>query len=52
MLNTHLPEGQKLSDVEHILQLMDFDGSGHIDLNEFFEVCSSVCVILLSIVDF
>jgi Ca2+-binding EF-hand superfamily protein len=38
-LNEHLPEGQKLTDLEHILHVLDFDGSGNIELNEFFEVC-------------
>jgi Ca2+-binding EF-hand superfamily protein len=37
ILNEHLPEGQKLTDIEHILQVLDFDGSGQIELNEFFE---------------
>jgi serine/threonine-protein phosphatase with EF-hand domain len=37
-LNEHLPEGQKLTDIDHSLDLMDFDGNGMIDINEFFEV--------------
>lgn len=36
-LNEHLSEDQKLSDIDHMLDLMDFDGNGQIDLNEFFE---------------
>lgn len=37
LLNEHLPEGQKLTDISTILGILDFDGSGEIDLNEFFE---------------
>lgn len=28
----------KLTDIDHIMDLMDFDKSDSIDLNEFFEV--------------
>ncbi len=38
MLNEHLPEKQRLVDIDHMLQLMDFDGNGMVDINEFFEV--------------
>ena len=37
-LNEHLAEGQRLTDIDHSLDLMDFDGNGMIDINEFFEV--------------
>lgn len=37
-LNEHLAEDQQLTDIDHSLDLMDFDGNGMIDLNEFFEV--------------
>ena len=40
-LNEHLPESSRLSDIDHMLDLMDFDGNGMIDINEFFEVGSS-----------
>lgn len=38
VLNTHLGTSDALKDVDHMLDLMDFDGSGAIDVNEFFEV--------------
>lgn len=38
VLNKVLPEEQQLADCDHILDLMDFDRSDSIDLNEFFEV--------------
>ena len=37
LLNEHLPDGQKLTEISTILSILDFDGSGEIDLNEFFE---------------
>ena len=37
-LNRFLPAEEKLSDVDHILDLIDFDKSHTIELNEFFEV--------------
>jgi len=37
-LNRFLPAEEKLSDVDHILDLIDFDKSNTIELNEFFEV--------------
>lgn len=37
-INTTLPPDQHLKDYDHILNLMDFDQSDSIDLNEFFEV--------------
>lgn len=37
VLNEHLPEKQRLQDIDHMLQLMDFDGNGQVDINEFFE---------------
>ena len=36
-LNANLHEDCKLKDVDHMLDLMDFDGSGTIDINEFLE---------------
>lgn len=39
LLNKNLHPDYHLTDVEHMLKLMDFDGSGTIDINEFFEVC-------------
>jgi Ca2+-binding EF-hand superfamily protein len=38
VLNEHLPEKQRLTDIDHMLNLMDFDGNGMVDVNEFFEV--------------
>ena len=40
MLNSHLPPDstQRLTDIDHTLDLMDFDGSDDLDINEFFEV--------------
>eukprot|EP00607_Mallomonas_marina_P001939 CAMPEP_0182427696 /NCGR_PEP_ID=MMETSP1167-20130531/18986_1 /TAXON_ID=2988 /ORGANISM="Mallomonas Sp, Strain CCMP3275" /LENGTH=658 /DNA_ID=CAMNT_0024610119 /DNA_START=197 /DNA_END=2173 /DNA_ORIENTATION=+ len=38
MLNTTLPQDQQLKDYDHILDMMDFDQSDSIDINEFFEV--------------
>jgi serine/threonine-protein phosphatase with EF-hand domain len=38
LINENLPESQQLTDIEHTLDVMDFDGNGVIDLNEFFEV--------------
>lgn len=37
-MNTTLPPDQQLRDYDHILDLMDFDQSDTIDINEFFEV--------------
>eukprot|EP00596_Hydrurales_sp_CCMP1899_P008345 CAMPEP_0119033936 /NCGR_PEP_ID=MMETSP1177-20130426/1001_1 /TAXON_ID=2985 /ORGANISM="Ochromonas sp, Strain CCMP1899" /LENGTH=680 /DNA_ID=CAMNT_0006991067 /DNA_START=153 /DNA_END=2195 /DNA_ORIENTATION=- len=40
MLNGDLSENseQRLTDIDHTLDLMDFDGSDDLDINEFFEV--------------
>lgn len=40
MLNSQLPaeSEQRLTDIDHTLDLMDFDGSDDLDINEFFEV--------------
>lgn len=38
MLNTTLPADQQLRDYDRILDMMDFDQSDSIDINEFFEV--------------
>jgi len=38
LLNTTLPPDQQLANFDHILDLMDFDQSDSIDINEFFEV--------------
>jgi len=43
LLNKNLHPDYQLTDIEHMLKLMDFDGSGTIDINEFFEV--SWCVL-------
>jgi serine/threonine-protein phosphatase with EF-hands len=40
IINMTLPSDQQLKDYDHVLNLMDFDHSDSIDLNEFFEVCS------------
>jgi serine/threonine-protein phosphatase with EF-hands len=37
-MNTTLPPEQQLKDYDHILNLMDFDQSDSIDINEFLEV--------------
>ena len=37
-LNEHLPADHQLEDVDHMMDVMDFNKSGLIDLNEFFEV--------------
>ena len=41
-LNKLLPSEERLSGIDHILDLIDFDHSNSIELNEFFEV--SACV--------
>jgi hypothetical protein len=41
IINMTLPSDQQLTDYDHVLNLMDFDHSDSIDLNEFFEVCPS-----------
>jgi len=38
LLNNTLPADQQLTNYDHILDLMDFDQSDSIDINEFFEV--------------
>jgi serine/threonine-protein phosphatase with EF-hand domain len=40
ILNSYLPPDskQRLTDIDHTLDLMDFDGSDDLDINEFFEV--------------
>jgi diadenosine tetraphosphatase ApaH/serine/threonine PP2A family protein phosphatase/Ca2+-binding EF-hand superfamily protein len=38
LINANLPPDSQLTDIEHTLDVMDFDGNGVIDLNEFFEV--------------
>jgi Ca2+-binding EF-hand superfamily protein len=40
ILNSQLPaeSEQRLTDIDHTLDLMDFDGSDDLDINEFFEV--------------
>ena len=40
LLNSTLPPDseQRLTDIDHTLDLMDFDGSDDLDINEFFEV--------------
>ena len=42
LLNKSLHPDCQLKNIDRMLQLMDFDGSGSIDINEFFEVSSSV----------
>ncbi|RYG59183.1 EF-hand domain-containing protein [archaeon] len=41
LLNQSLPPDCQLNNLERTLQVMDFDGSGTIDINEFFEVRAS-----------
>lgn len=41
LLNKTLPPEYQLTNVDHTLKMMDFDGSGTIDINEFFEVGDS-----------
>jgi len=36
-LNKNLHPDYRLTDIDHTLEMMDFDGSGTIDINEFFE---------------
>ena len=38
VLNETLPLGQKLSDPDSIMKLLDVDGNDGVDMNEFFEV--------------
>jgi hypothetical protein len=40
LINNSLPadSDQRLTNIDHTLDLMDFDGTGDIDINEFFEV--------------
>jgi Ca2+-binding EF-hand superfamily protein len=40
MINKSLHPDCQLKNIDRMLQLMDFDGSGTIDINEFFEVRS------------
>ena len=49
VLNEHLPEKQRLTDIDHMLALMDFDGNGMVDINEFFEVCVYVSILYMYI---
>ena len=37
VLNASMPDEEKLKNVDHMLDIIDFDGSGSIDINEFFE---------------
>lgn len=37
VLNKNLHPDYRLTDIDHTLEMMDFDGSGTIDINEFFE---------------
>lgn len=43
MLNKGLSDDseQRLTNIDHTLDLMDFDGSNDLDINEFFEVRNS-----------
>lgn len=43
LLNEILPVEEKLNDTDRILDLMDFDKSDTIDINEFFEVLVTRC---------
>ena len=36
--NLSADSDQRLTDIDHTLDLMDFDGSNDLDINEFFEV--------------
>ena len=47
LINENLPPGQQLTDIEHTLDVMDFDGNGVIDLNEFFEVSPTILLLHL-----
>ncbi len=38
VLNKSLHPDYQLTNIDHTLEMMDFDGSGTIDINEFFEV--------------
>ena len=38
LLNKTLPKDRQLTDVDEVLELMDMDQSGGIDINEFFEI--------------
>ena len=40
MLNSMMRDDseQRLTNIDHTLDLMDFDGSNDLDINEFFEV--------------
>ena len=44
ILNQSLHPDCQLTQIEHTLDLMDFDGSGSIDMNEFFEVTGSTYI--------
>lgn len=39
MLNKSLHPDCQLTNIDHTLQMMDFDGTGTVNINEFFEVC-------------
>jgi hypothetical protein len=38
VINSLLPPEDHIHDIDHLLDLLDFDGSDGIELNEFFEV--------------
>ena len=47
LLNKQLHPDCQLTDIDRTLDVMDFDGSGSIDLNEFFEVSGMKLLLLL-----
>ena len=45
VLNKSLHPDYQLTNIDHTLEMMDFDGSGTIDINEFFEVRGRDCIL-------
>lgn len=46
LVNKSLPPDCQLKNIDRMLELMDFDGSGSIDINEFFEVSDKYTIFI------
>lgn len=44
LINSQAADGEHLENFDAMLDVMDMDNNDSIDINEFFEVCVSVCV--------
>lgn len=47
LINQTLDPEFQLTNIDHTLEMMDFDGSGTIDINEFFEVSLYIRILIL-----